>query len=201
MKRIDTSRGPIFVRPGNRSRAVIYVHGYHDTVESAIRKHNLAAQFPTNATLIIPEAPTSRDQPVLFPNLDELLALAGAPRAHVMALGHSGAFRTLRHWLANQKLKELALLDAAYGDVTPFIRWGKQGGIVKVVGHDTASKSRQIANELGTPFYRGKGHASIVRDENWITRFVSDSRTLVDSPVATLIVAAGIGYIFYRWFW
>lgn len=197
MKRINTSRGPVFVRPGSRSRAVVYVHGYYNTAESAIRKHGLAAQFPTDATLIIPEAPASRSQPVIFPDLDELLVLAGVPGARVMALGHSGAFRTLRHWLVNQKLKELVLLDAAYGDTGPFIRWGRQGGVLKIVGHATADKSRQIATALGIPFHQGKGHTSIVRDEGWISRFVSESRTLASSLFFPLIIAIGVGYALY----
>lgn len=200
MRRLDTARGPIFVRPGSRSRAVVYVHGYFNTAESAIRKHGLATQFPTDATLIIPEAPASRDQPVLFPDLDQLLVLAGAPGARVMALGHSGGFRTLRRWLASQRLRELVLLDAAYGDTEPFISWGKkEGGRIKIVGFDTASKSKKIAGALGVPYHQGRGHTSIVRDEGWIARFVSESRTLASSPLVPLVLVAGAGYALYRW--
>lgn len=201
MKRIDTSRGPIFVRPGSRSRAVVYVHGYYNTVESAIQKHGLASQFPTDATLIIPEAPANRDQPVNFPDLDELLALVGVPRARVMALGHSGAFRTLRRWLASQQLRELVLLDTVYGDIGPFRRWALMPeNKIHIVGYNTADKSRELAASVGVPYHAGRSHEGVVGDEGWITRFVSGSQVLQESSLLVPLAVLTGGYFLFRWF-
>lgn len=200
LTRIDTPRGPVFVRPGARDRAVVYVHGYCKTVEQAIRDHGLAAQFPTNATVIIPEAPAGAEQPVAFPSLDELLALVGAPQARVMALGHSGAYRTLRAWLASPRLREVALLDAAYGDTEPFLRWGlRLGNTLRIVGRDTAKKSAGLAAQLGIPYHEGKSHDGIIRNEGWIARFVASSAVLRGrSLLVPLVAAGGLGYLLYR---
>lgn len=198
--RIDTPRGPVFVRPGARDRAVVYVHGYHKTAEQALRDHGLAAQFPTSATVVIPEAPAGAEQPVTFPSLDELLALVGAPQARVMALGHSGGYRTLRAWLASPRLREVTLLDAAYGDTEPFLRWAlRPGNKIHIVGKSTAQKSAELAARLGVPYHEGKSHDGIVRNEGWIARFVASSGVLRGrSFLVPLAIAGGFGYLVYR---
>jgi len=196
VRRIDTPRGPVFVRPGRRDRAVVYVHGYRDTAESALSRHGIAAQARTSATLVIPEAPTSAEEPVNFPDLGELLAAVGVPSARAMAIGHSGGFRTLKRWLGDPKLEELMLLDAAYGDVEPFARWAAlPGKRLHVVGYSTSAKSRNLAARAGVPYHQGRGHESIVKDEGWIDRFVSGFAP--EESIGPLLVAVGGGALLY----
>jgi hypothetical protein len=200
MKRIDTPRGPIFVRPGASDVAVVYVHGYYDTAESAIRKHKIPEQVKSPATLIIPEAPKGNSQGVHFPSLDELVLAAGVPGAKVMALGHSGAYRTLRPWLSSSRLKHVVLLDALYAGSKEFEGWARQPGHqIDIVGQDTASASRSLASKLGVPYYPAKSHMGIVKDGVFIPQFIASSKLLAGR--ISLGVVAGIavgGYLLYR---
>lgn len=197
MNRIDTPHGPVFVRPGRADRAVVYVHGYRDTAESALERHGLEEQLQTSATVIIPEAPGSARDAVRFTDLGELLQIAGVSGAQVMALGHSGAFRTLKKWLDDPRLRQLALLDAAYGDVEPFVRWaGTPGRRLHVVGYSTAEASRALASRAGVPYHQGRGHESIVKSEGWIGRIVSGFAPR--QRVWPLVVAAGVLLLIVR---
>src|SRR4051812_2195202 len=111
--RIDGPRGPIHVwipasYHADTGATVIYVHGYFDDADTAWTGHQLPQQFALgaqNALFIVPEAPVAQKLPINYPSIGELLQLVedatGVARgaALTVAIGHSGAFRTLQSWL------------------------------------------------------------------------------------------------------
>jgi hypothetical protein len=135
--RIDAARGPIHVwvpRGYDPATAgiVVYVHGYYTDVDGAWAQYRLPEQFARagiNAMFIACAAPTGLDEPVRWPSLAEVLATAQAgtglplPDGQLIAIAHSGGFRTLTSWLDNRGLDTVVLLDGAYGEVQPFWRW------------------------------------------------------------------------------
>ncbi len=155
--RIETARGAIHVwvphtyEPAT-AITVVYVHGYFTDVDGAWRDHRLPEQFALsgiNAMFIAPDAPSDKYKPVAWPSLHALLASVVAdigvpmPKGRVVAIGHSGAYRTLEQWLPNQRLDTIVLLDAAYGDT-----WGYRNWLYSVrdhrlidVGDDTLNAS------------------------------------------------------------
>lgn len=188
------------MRPGASDVAVVYVHGYYDTAASSIDKYKIPEQIRTDATLIIPEAPKGNSQSVHFPDLDELVLAAGVPNASVMALGHSGAYRTLRPWLKSSRLKHVVLLDALYAGSKEFEAWARvPGHQIDIVGQDTASASRSLASKLGVPYYPAKSHMGIVKDGVFIPKFIASSKLLAGR--LSIGVIAGIalgGYLLYK---
>lgn len=111
---------------------VVYVHGYFANVDDAWRVYKLAHQFAASrldAMFIACEAPTSAGDAVSWPSLSELLARVDAepslelPDGPVIAVGHSGAHRTLSEWLGDPDLDTLVLLDALYGKVDEVDQW------------------------------------------------------------------------------
>ncbi|MDX2088952.1 MAG: hypothetical protein SFX73_13935 [Kofleriaceae bacterium] len=137
--RIDVPRGPIHVwRPAgyrpDTGATVIYVHGYWDTADTAWTGHQLPQQFAMsagNAMYIVPEAPAQHRTPVNYPDLGELLRIVedatGQPRgaALTVALGHSGAYRTIEAWLDEPLLDQIVMIDALYGEEDKIIDWTK----------------------------------------------------------------------------
>lgn len=111
---------------------VVYVHGYFANVDDAWREYKLQTQFAASgldAMFIACEAPTSAEDRVSWPSLPDLLARVDAeptldlPDGPVIAVGHSGAHRTLTEWLDDPDLHTLVLLDALYGGVDQFQQW------------------------------------------------------------------------------
>jgi len=206
VKRLDTIRGPIYIAGSVKGPVVIYVHGYRDTAASAIEKHRLPEQFAAagaEATFVVPEAPSSSSQAISFPDLGELLALAQRPDAKaVVALGHSGAYRTLRGWLKDPRLRHVVLLDALYGHGDEFAAWGRaKGHQLDIVGKDTALLSRQVAEAARVPYYQGGSHMGIVEREGWIARFLAGSSVLLPLGGFSLLAIAAIGfggYLIYK---
>ncbi|HTJ43520.1 MAG TPA: hypothetical protein VL463_15555 [Kofleriaceae bacterium] len=133
--RIDTPHGAVHVwAPAGYDPAtaetIVYVHGYWTTVDEAWIDHRLPEQFAMsglNALFIACEAPSDKHEPVAWRSLRGLLAaVAGAqipmPNGRLVAVGHSGAYRTLIPWLANPRLDTVVLIDAAY-EPDPFRAW------------------------------------------------------------------------------
>ena len=142
--RLDTAHGAVHVwtPPGYRADTAgiaIYVHGYYTDVDDAWDEHRLAAQFAAsgcNALFIVPEAPRGNRQEVNWRSLGDLLrevrrhtglvlpwsGLSGETRGMIVALGHSGAYRTLLEWL-DEPLQHIVLLDGLYGNEQPFLDW------------------------------------------------------------------------------
>lgn len=164
--RIKTEKGPIHVWvPDGYDRAtagtVIYVHGYNTTADRAWRDHKLAQQFRKsrqNAIFIVPSAPRNNQQEVRWRSLGALKkavirANFRLPDGAPVVMAHSGAFRTVAHWLDNRLLAEVILLDALYGkakDFEVFIHGGKRAKHHKliVVATSTAEKARKFASKF-----------------------------------------------------
>ncbi len=162
--RIDGPRGPIRVWIPSGYRAdtgatILYVHGYYDTVDTAWTGHQLPEQFAQsslNAIFIAPEAPSSNRNPVTYPDLGEVLRVveekAGVVRgaALTVAMGHSGAFRTLESWLDEPLLDQVVMIDAMYGEEDKFIEWYKASPSRRLilVGEDTVLGGEAYAQKL-----------------------------------------------------
>lgn len=162
--RIDGPRGPIHVWIPASYRAdtgatVVYVHGYFDDADTAWTGHQLAQQFALsalNALFVVPEAPVVQKTPVNYPDLGELLRLVedatGVARgaALTVAVGHSGAFRTLQAWLDEPLLDQLVLVDASYGDDDLIVGWLRASPRHRLifVGEDTLLATEAIADRV-----------------------------------------------------
>jgi len=162
--RIDGPRGPIHVwipasYHADTGATVIYVHGYFDDADTAWTGHQLAQQFALsalNAMFVIPEAPVAQKTPINYPDLGELLRLVedatGATRgaALTVAVGHSGAFRTLQAWLDEPLLDQVVMVDAMYGDEDAIVGWVKASPRHRLifVGEDTLLATESVAEKL-----------------------------------------------------
>lgn len=163
--RIDAPRGPIrvWVPAGyhpDGAATVVYVHGYYTDVDRAWIAHRLPEQFALsamNAVFIAPEAPSGGRQGVHWPSLADLLAEVFAatalprPMGPVVAIGHSGAHRTLRTWMDYPGLDILVALDAMYDQVEEWREWleGSPRRRLIAVGDDTVRWTEDLAREIG----------------------------------------------------
>ncbi len=163
--RIKTSKGAVhvWVPPGyDRETAgtVVYVHGYYTDSDGAWKDHDLAAQFKKskqNALFIVPDAPDGNDEDVFWTALADLRkavrrANIRVPDGPTVVIGHSGAFRTIRHWIDHKAVAQVILLDALYGGnaaFDEFIGTGKRAKQHKMilVGEDTGMKSKEFAKK------------------------------------------------------
>ena len=162
--RVDGPRGPIhvWIPAGYRAdtgATVLYVHGYFDDADTAWTGHQLPQQFALsalNALFIVPEAPVAPRTPINYPDLAEIFALVeartGAMRgaALTVAVGHSGAFRTLYAWLDEPLLDQIVMIDASYGEEAPLLGWlaGSPRRRLISVGQDTILGTESIAAKL-----------------------------------------------------
>jgi hypothetical protein len=135
--RIETRRGPVhvWVPDGYDARTaaiVVYVHGYFVDVDEAWRDQRLPEQFAmsgANAMFVACGAPEGPRGRVAWPSLRHLLSVVRRgidrplPKGRLVAVGHSGAHRTIAQWLDNRRLDAIVLVDAAYGDLRPFRHW------------------------------------------------------------------------------
>jgi hypothetical protein len=135
--RLATAHGPVHVwiprgYRARRAETVVYVHGFYTHVDEAWQQQFLAAQFAAsaiNAMFVACEAPASGSEPVAWESLPALLAAVEhgtgepRPRRRVVAVGHSGAWRTMQRWLADPSLDTVVLLDAVYGDIELYRDW------------------------------------------------------------------------------
>jgi hypothetical protein len=162
--RLTLPQGPVHVwipsgyHPDGAA-TILYVHGYYDSVDDAWTGHRLPEQFALagcNALFIAPEAPTSGGPPVNFPDLTELVeqveARMGVWRGTgpLVAVGHSGAYRTLERWLDAPLLDTVILVDALYDEEEPFARWYRASPEHRLisVGDDTIRWTEDLALEL-----------------------------------------------------
>jgi hypothetical protein len=135
--RIKTAHGPVHVwvpkgyKP-KRAETVVYVHGFYTHVDQAWDDHHLPEQFASsaiNAIFIACEAPASGSEPVAWASIADLLTAVEAgigqkvPRKRLVAVGHSGAWRTLIGWLDEPILDTVVLFDAAYGELDSYKTW------------------------------------------------------------------------------
>ncbi len=164
---IRTTRGAIHVwRPGGYRRAragiVLYIHGHNIRVNRAWKLFDLAQQFKKsrqNALFIVPEAPRNYKEKVHWPALGVLLrqvargARIRLPRGNIVAVAHSGGYRTVVPWLDYRWLNHIILLDALYGNSKEFHHWlhedkrANQHKLV-LVGSDTHRQSVKFTRRL-----------------------------------------------------
>jgi hypothetical protein len=146
--RLDTPRGAVHVwipadYDAQTAAAVVFVHGYWVGVDEAWDSYRLAAQFALsgiNAMFIAPEAPAAKWERIAWPSLADLVRTVAAavdvamPAHRLVAVGHSGAYRTLAPWLANPALDTVVLLDALYTDygLLGWLRASKQRRLVNI---------------------------------------------------------------------
>jgi hypothetical protein len=137
--RLATKQGPVhvWIPEGYKKKGaetVVYVHGFYTKVDAAWKNHDLPAQFAAsaiNAMFIACEAPASGSEPVSWRSIGELLATVEAgigqkvPKRRLVALGHSGAWRTLVNWVDEPILDTVILFDALYGEIATFRDWIK----------------------------------------------------------------------------
>ncbi len=166
--RIDGPRGPIHVwipesYHADTGASIIYVHGYFDDADTAWVGHQLPEQFAMsalNAIFIVPEAPVAQKVPINYPDLSELLRIVedktGVQRgaALTVAIGHSGAFRTLQAWLDEPLLDQLVMIDAMYGDEDLIINWyrASQRHRLILVGEDTVLGTESVVQKVPEAF-------------------------------------------------
>lgn len=147
--RLDTDRGAVHVWvPADYDAAtaatVVFVHGYWIDVDEAWASYRLAQQFALsgiNAMFIAPEAPAAKRVRLAWPSLDALVRTVAAqleiamPTQRLVAVGHSGAYRTLAAWLATPALDTVILLDAVYAEYSfaPWARKSTQHRLVNIV--------------------------------------------------------------------
>ncbi len=162
--RIEGPRGPIHVwiprgYHADTGATVVYIHGYFDNADTAWTAHQLPEQFAlsaANALFVVPEAPVAQRIPVNYPDLGELLRIVedntGVTRgaALTVAIGHSGAFRTLQEWLDEPLLDQLVMVDAMYGEEDLITSWYKASARHRLimVGEDTVLATESIAAKL-----------------------------------------------------
>ena len=162
--RLETKQGAVhvWIPPGYVSETAgiaLYVHGYYTDVDKAWKQHRLAAQFARshrNALFIAPEAPDGLAQHVFWPDLGDLLQEVRRqtglrrPWGPVVAMVHSGGYRTAVEWLDDELLDDLVLLDAMYGEEDAFGDWSRAGQHhLVVVGAETLRWTEPFARELG----------------------------------------------------
>lgn len=161
---LATARGPVHVwipagYHADGAAIVLYVHGYYTTIDQAWIDHRLPAQLAlsaVNAVFIAPEAPSGSRQAVAWPALEDLLAEVFAqldvarPTGAVIAVGHSGAFRTLLPWLEYPLLDWVIQLDATYGEVDAWLAWMDASAEHRlvVVGDDTVRWTEELVETL-----------------------------------------------------
>jgi hypothetical protein len=116
---------------------VVFVHGYNADVDLMWSGARLPQQFALsgiNAMFVAPEAPYGKVAPMTWPSLNALLRTVAEsthesmPHGKLVAIGHSGAYRTIVLWLANASLSTVVLLDAAYGELDRFAIWANTAG-------------------------------------------------------------------------
>jgi hypothetical protein len=146
--RVETDRGPVHVWiPANYDAAtaatIVFVHGYFVSVDDAWRDYRLPQQFALsgiNAMFIAPQSPMEKRDSLTWPSLNALVTTIKAsvdvamPTKRLVAVGHSGAYRTLANWLPNETLDTVVLLDALYGEYRflPWVRENKARRLVNI---------------------------------------------------------------------
>ncbi len=167
-ERIDGPRGPIhvFIPRGyhaDTGATIIYVHGYWDTTDSAWSGHRLPEQFALsalNAIFIAPEAPSTRGVRVNYPDLAEVIRLVEDKTGEVrgaaltVAIGHSGAYRTLETWFDEATLDQVILVDALYGDEDRVVQWFEASPAHRLItiGEDTVMGTEAVADKIPGTF-------------------------------------------------
>jgi hypothetical protein len=199
--RLETKKGAVHVwipsgYVSETAGIALYVHGYYTNVDKAWKEHRLAEQFAKsrrNALFIAPEAPDGLAQPVFWSELGDLLQEVRRqtglrrPWGPVVAMVHSGGYRTAVKWLEDESLEQLILLDAMYGDEEAFGAWVEPPGTSRqliVVGADTLRWTETFAYETAE---RGVPTA--------VTRFLGQDLDERQRKARVIYMRAGDGHM------
>lgn len=166
---------------------VVYLHGYHTTVDKAVTDYKLFEQFQKsrqNAMFIVPACPSGKEDAVVWTSLSQLKRSVQAanirlPNGETVVVAHSGGFRTVRGWTDNRLLKEIILLDALYGgfsEFRDFIAASPHSAVRRMVlvTSDTDNQTRQFTKEFSFAVTR----SSVPSDYGGFTSKEKKSRLL-----------------------
>lgn len=128
---------------------VVWFHGWHNNVDTALQFYGLARQFAAagrNAVLVLPEAARNaadsyggkmRQEGMFRLLVADILAElkrnrivpADAVAGRIVLAGHSGAYSVIADILEHGQVgvNEVFLFDALYGRMNTFIRWAEEG--------------------------------------------------------------------------
>mgnify|MGYP001183595164 CR=1 FL=1 len=149
---------------------IIHFHGWWNSTDSTLKKYELAEQLEKsqkNAILVIPEGPKfapdsfggkleEKDGFVKFINeaLEKLFELKKIPNKNVGKIvlsGHSGAYRVMSYILMHggmtDKIKEVYMFDALYGQMEKFIYWidHYKGRYINIYTEEGGTKAQCIS--------------------------------------------------------
>ncbi len=192
-RRIDTPAGAVHVwRPAEYraidAATVVYLHGYGDDVDSTWSRHRLADQFAAsgaNALFVVAESPTGPADSVKWTDPAALLATVrrGAgievPERHVVAVGHSGAYRTVLSWLRHDLPHAVVLVDAFYAGVDEFTAFAKRESTLRrprliIASRLTERRALALLNRVGDAVTE----TSIPDRGDGLRRFIGRSRVV-----------------------
>lgn len=167
-RRLETPRGAVhtwspYGYAPETAILVLYVHGYHIDLDNAWLGQGLPEQFGVsriNALFVACEAPSNPTDHVRWESLSDLLSTVeqatgdSFPKGRVVAIGHSGAYRTIAHWVREPRLETLVLFDAGYGPITPFLQWinGRPDRRLISFASDTIRWTTALHRRLPTTF-------------------------------------------------
>ena len=138
---------PSKFKPGKQLELVVWFHGWHNNIDSALRFFKLVEQFEAsgrNALFIFPEGPKNApdsyggklESKGYFDAFikDILLQLVNAKvlnkknkplleNCSISLAGHSGAYRVISKIIQYAKIEELILFDAWYGGNEAYLNW------------------------------------------------------------------------------
>ena len=140
---------PSGLRAGKSVELVVWFHGWHNNIDTALQFYGLARQFAAsgrNGVLVLPEAAKNAADSyggkmkqegmfrlLIADVLDKLkgskVVPADAIVGRVVLAGHSGAYSVIADILENgrQPVNEVFLFDALYGRLNTFARWAEVG--------------------------------------------------------------------------
>lgn len=182
---------------------VVYVHGHGVDVNEAWTKHELPKQFLESglkALFLAVEAPANGQQSVFVPDLPSLLLAVTkntsiVPPSKVVAIGHSGAYRTLTHWVDYDHLKQIILLDGLFGGVVPFAKYVLSGGKLTIIATDrTSENSALLAKKVDVEYTKvNEDHMGLVTSGRYIPPLLKRSVAAGGGPLGFfLLLAAGL---------
>jgi hypothetical protein len=142
------------------ANVVVYLHGFFTNVDGAVREHQLTQQFRDsgrNALFIVPETRSWRTDPILWPDLEQLVVAVERrlklkrPEGEIVLLGHSGAYKTMSGWLKHEKVARVLLVDGMYGDEREYQAWldapAPAPRQLVLVGYDTQQRAEWLAKK------------------------------------------------------
>lgn len=153
-------------RPGKSIDAVVYFHGWNNSIDSACAQFSLLEQFTgsgRNAVFIFPEGPKHapdsfggrmEEKDGLKHLLDDVLAVLRKEKVittqkagRIVLAGHSGAFRVIAYCLMRggmtAQVKDVILFDALYGHTEKYAYWLDRydGRFVNIYTDDGGTKN------------------------------------------------------------